>query len=102
MQGIHLDCNGIKNFVTDEELKNMEQRVFQAHDMILNKNGEGKEMLGWLDLPTNRDEKEIEKIKECAERIQKQSDVFVVIGIGGSYLGAKAVIDLFSNSFSNL
>lgn len=102
MQGIHLDCNGIKRFVTDEELKKMEQRVLEVHDRILNRDGEGKEMLGWLDLPTNRDEKEIEKIKECAKRIQKQSDVFVVIGIGGSYLGAKAVIDLFSNSFSNL
>ena len=102
MQGIHLDITGTDKFITKEELKEIEQEIFKAHDMLQNKNGEGKEMLGWLDLPSNRNEEEIQRIKEVASRIQKNSDVFVVIGIGGSYLGAKAVIDLFSNTFDNM
>ena len=102
MQGIFLDDEGVKPFITEEEYVNMCKKVERAHDMLENKNGKGNEMLGWMSLPANRDEAEIEKIKKCAERINKQADVFVVIGIGGSYLGAKAVIDLFDNTFSNL
>ncbi|MDO4283523.1 MAG: glucose-6-phosphate isomerase [Clostridia bacterium] len=102
MQGIHLDISGTENFVTNEEIKAMEEEILKAHDMLQSKSGKGKEMLGWMDLPSNRDEDEIKRIKECASRIQKQSDVFVVIGIGGSYLGAKAIIDLFSNTFNNM
>ena len=102
MQGLKLDFKGLNTFVNEFELKNFENIVFNAHDMLNNKTGLGNDMLGWVDLPTNRDEKEIEKIKECAKKIQKQADVFIVVGIGGSYLGAKAVIDLFDSSFSNL
>lgn len=102
LQGIHLNIDGIKDFITEDELKSMEKEVFKAHDKLVNKNGKGKDMLGWMDLPSNRDEDEILKIKECAKRIKNQSDVFVVIGIGGSYLGARAIIDLFSDNFSNL
>ena len=102
MQGLKLDFKGLNTFVNEFELKNFENIVFNAHDMLNNKTGLGNDMLGWMDLPTNRDEKEIEKIKECAKKIQKQADVFIVVGIGGSYLGAKAVIDLFDSSFSNL
>ena len=102
MQGLKLDFKGLNTFVNEFELKNFENIVFNAHDMLNNKTGLGNDMLGWMDLPTSRDEKEIEKIKECAKKIQKQADVFIVVGIGGSYLGAKAVIDLFDSSFSNL
>lgn len=102
LQGIHLNIDGIKDFITDDEMKSMEKEVFKAHDKLANKNGKGKDMLGWMDLPSNRDEDEILRIKECAKRIRNQSDVFVVIGIGGSYLGARAIIDLFSDNFSNL
>lgn len=102
MQGIFLDDEGVKPFITEEEYAKMCKKVEKAHDMLEKKNGKGSDMLGWLDLPANRDEAEIERIKKCAERINKQADVFVVIGIGGSYLGAKAVIDLFDNTFSNL
>ena len=102
MQGLKLDFKGLNTFVNEFELKNFENIVFNAHDMLNNKTGLGNDMLGWMDLPTNRDEKEIEKIKECAKKIQKQADVFIVVGIGGSNLGAKAVIDLFDSSFSNL
>ena len=102
MQGVFLEDDGIKPFITDEEYEGMCKRVEQAHEMLENKTGKGSDMLGWIDLPANRDEEEIERIKKCAERINKQADVFVVIGIGGSYLGAKAVIDLFDSTFSNL
>ena len=102
MQGVFLEDDGIRSFVTDEEYEKMCKRVEEAHDMLENKTGKGNEMLGWIDLPANRDEEEIERIKKCAKRINKQADVFVVIGIGGSYLGAKAIIDIFDTTFSNL
>lgn len=102
MQGVNVDFKGLANFVTEEELYMMGQKVLDAHDKLNNKSGLGNNMLGWMDLPENRDEDEVARIKKCADRIKKQADVFVVVGIGGSYLGAKAVIDLFSNSFSNL
>lgn len=57
---------------------------------------------GWVDLASNITDEEIDKIKKCSDRIKKQADVFIVVGIGGSYLGAKAVIDMFSNTFSNM
>lgn len=57
---------------------------------------------GWVDLPNKVTEEEINKIKKCSDRIKKQADVFVIIGIGGSYLGAKAIIDIFSSTFSNM
>lgn len=102
MQGVNVDFKGLASFVTEEELYMMGQKVLDAHDKLNNKSGLGNNMLGWMDLPENRDEDEVARIKKCADRIKKQADVFVVVGIGGSYLGAKAVIDLFSNSFSNL
>lgn len=102
MQGIKLDFSGIRNFVSEEELHHILNQVNGAHNRLEQRNGPGHEMLGWMDLPVNRDEEEIGRIKTCATRIQKQADVFVVIGIGGSYLGAKAVIDLFANSFDNM
>lgn len=102
MQGISIDINGLEKFVEKEEFELMERQILDAHDMLETKTGLGRDMLGWMDLPNDRNEEEISKIKECAKRIQKQADVFIVIGIGGSYLGAKAMIDLLTDSFSNL
>lgn len=102
MQGISVNFSGLNPFANDYELKLMENSVFSAHNMINDKTGAGRNMLGWVDLPNQITEEEIEKIKKCSDRIKKQADVFVVIGIGGSYLGAKAIIDIFSNTFSNL
>ena len=97
MQGIFLDDSGVKPFINEEDYEKMCKKVEKAHDMLEKKNGKGKDMLGWMDLPANRDEEEIARIKAAAERINKQADVFVVVGIGGSYLGAKAIIDIFDN-----
>ena len=102
MQGIFLDDSGVKPFIDEAAYEKMCKKIEKAHDMLEKKNGKGKDMLGWMDLPANRDEEEITRIKAAAEKINKQADVFVVIGIGGSYLGAKAMIDIFDNTFSNL
>lgn len=102
MQGISLDFRGLEPFVNDNELKLMENNVLAAHDMLENKTGAGRNMLGWTQLPTRTTDEEIKKIKDAAEKIKKQVDVFIVVGIGGSYLGSRAVIDLFSDYFSNL
>ena len=102
MLGINVDFSGMDKFVKNDELMQNIYKLNSAHGKLEQRNGLGAEMLGWMDLPTNRDEEEIERIKACAKKIQQESDVFVVVGIGGSYLGAKAVIDLFTSTFSNL
>ena len=102
MQGISVDFSGMSSFVSSEELNSMEEDVCLAHDMLEQKNGEGKNMLGWMDLPTRTSDEEIKKIKLAAEKIRKQAEVFIVVGIGGSYLGSRAIIDIFSDNFSNL
>ena len=72
MQAVFLEDDGVKQFINEDEYVKMCKKIEKAHDMLEKKNGKGKEMLGWLDLPANRDEAEIERIKVCAERIKKQ------------------------------
>lgn len=102
MIGISININGLKPFVDDNEYQLLERNVLLAHDMLENRTGSGRHMLGWLDLPDRIKEDERNKIKEVADRIRMQSDVLIVIGIGGSYVGSRAIIDIFSNSFYNL
>jgi glucose-6-phosphate isomerase len=102
MQGISVDFKGLSPFVEDYELKLMENGVFSAHNMINDKTGAGRNMLGWVDLANKITDEEIEQIKRCSDKIKKQSEVFIVIGIGGSYLGSRAIIDIFSSTFSNM
>ena len=102
MNGIKLNFDGVKNVVQDYDYQMIQNDIYRAHDMLVNRNGAGKEMLGWLDLPENRDEEELERIVKCAEKIRKKADVFVIVGIGGSYLGARAIIDLFTDPLYNL
>lgn len=102
MKPVSLDIKGITPYVSKEERELLLEKVYEAHDMLENKTGMGRNMLGWLKLPEDRNEEEIERIKKAADRIKKQADVFIVVGIGGSYLGAKAVIDLFNSHFANL
>jgi glucose-6-phosphate isomerase len=75
--------------------------VLEAHKMLGEKTGAGSEFLGWVDLPINYNKEEFNRIKASAEKIRKDSDVLIVIGIGGSYLGARAAIDMLSHSFYN-
>jgi len=69
--------------------------------MLHEKTGEGSDYLGWVDLPNSYDREEFTRIKNTAEKIRKQCDVFIVVGIGGSYLGAKAAIEMLNHSFYN-
>lgn len=88
-------------FIDDEDYKQMIDKVEEAHHKLHDKTGLGSEFLGWLDLPFNYDRKEFEKIKVCANTIKEKSDIFLVIGIGGSYLGARAAIEMLTHSFQH-
>ncbi|MDO5457127.1 MAG: glucose-6-phosphate isomerase [Atopococcus tabaci] len=85
-------------FIKDQEYQMIKSQVEDASDMLRSRTGPGSEFLGWLDLPCDYDTEELEKIKEVSEKIRRQSDVLIVIGIGGSYLGAKAGIDFLDNT----
>ncbi|NLY19924.1 MAG: glucose-6-phosphate isomerase [Tissierellia bacterium] len=84
-----------------EELNKIEHLVNASKDVLENKTGYGKEYLGWLDLPKSYDREEFARVVKVAEKIKDNSDVLVVIGIGGSYLGAKAAISALTNNFYN-
>lgn len=88
-------------FFNKEEIENLAPQVSAAHNALHNKTGAGNDFLGWVDLPVNYDKEEFERIIAAADRIRENSDVLVVIGIGGSYLGAKAAIDFVTNPFYN-
>ncbi|HEM3474500.1 TPA: glucose-6-phosphate isomerase [Streptococcus suis] len=89
-------------FVAPQEIDFLQSQVTALDADLRKGTGAGAEMLGWLDLPENYDKEEFARIKQAAAKIQADSDVLVVIGIGGSYLGAKAAIDFLSNAFVNL
>jgi glucose-6-phosphate isomerase len=86
-------------FVSQHELDYAAGAVRLAHDMLHNKTGAGSDALGWIELPTNYNKEEFARIQAAAKRIRESSDVLVVIGIGGSYLGARAAIEMLTHSF---
>ena len=85
-----------------KDLRKYDEKVKQAHVELHEKADDINEFVGWLHLPTNYDKEEFERIKKCAAKIKNDSQVFVVIGIGGSYLGARAVVESLTNTFYNL
>ena len=87
--------------IDEKMIMKYKKEVEEIHKKMLEKANDEKEFLGWLELPTNYDKEEFERIKETAKKIKKNSDVFIVIGIGGSYLGARAVIESLTSSFNN-
>ena len=89
-------------FFGEHELDYLKAPVKLAHDMVHNQTGAGSDFLGWVDLPENYDKEEFARIKKSAEKIKSDSDVLLVIGIGGSYLGARAAIEMLNHSFYNL
>ena len=89
------------SFITEDEIQNLEPFIKASAEMLEDKNGLGSDFLGWIDLPSNYDKEEFKRIKLTAEKIQEDSDVLLVIGIGGSYLGARACIDALSHTFYN-
>ena len=90
-----------KNFFNEDELKQIKPYVEVANEVLTSKTGAGNDFLGWVDLPETYDKDEFARIKKAAEKIKNDSEVLVVIGIGGSYLGAKAAIEFLSHSFYN-
>ncbi|MCI5960249.1 MAG: hypothetical protein MRZ26_00500, partial [Ruminococcus sp.] len=85
----------------DGEKAELDALLAQADRKIREKNGEGNDFLGWIDLPDNYDREELKRIQAAGDRIAESSDVLIVIGIGGSYLGAKAALDFLRSPYYN-
>lgn len=98
---IKLDLSKTEQFINEQEINNMQPFVTAAHQMINEKSGQGSEFLGWIDLPKDYDKKEFSRIKNAAQRIKSNSDVLIVIGIGGSYLGIRAANEMLLNNFNS-
>lgn len=101
MTHIQLDYGKTLEFFGEHELEQQKDNVKAIHQTIHNGSGAGSDFLGWLDLPVDYDKEEFKRIIEAAKRVKGHSDVFVVIGIGGSYLGARAAIEMLTSSFRN-
>lgn len=98
---ISFDYTKSLSIIKDDELKSSLLFIKQAHHLLHNREGAGKEYLGWLDLPISNKKEELFRIKKAAAQIQSDSNVLIVIGIGGSYLGARAAIEMLSDTFYN-
>lgn len=99
---LHFDYSKAQPFLSEHEITYLEPMIRTAHSLLHEKKGPGSDYTGWVDLPSAFDKAEFARIKEAAKRIQSNSDALVVIGIGGSYLGARASIEMLSHSFYNL
>lgn len=102
MGNIVFDYSKASGFVSAEEMENMKSAVMCARDTLTSRSGAGNDFLGWIDLPADYDKEEFHRIKKAAEKIKSDSDVLLVVGIGGSYLGARAAIEFLSHSFYNV
>ena len=98
---MNLKMTGVAGFVEPRELDYMAAMVNAANEVLLSRTGAGSDFLGWLDLPVNYDKEEFARIQKAAKKIQGDSDVLVVIGIGGSYLGARAAIEFCKGQMYN-
>ena len=101
MDKLTFDYSKVSGFVSVEEVENMKKLVMDAKELLLSREGAGNDFLGWIDLPVDYDKEEFARIKEAAAKIQSDSDVLLVIGIGGSYLGARAANEFLHHSFYN-
>ena len=101
MAKVTLDYGKASGFISQEEVSYMEKLVEDSRKLWVSKTGAGNDFLGWLDLPVDYDKEEFARIKQAAAKIQGDSDVLVVIGIGGSYLGARAAIEFLRHGFYN-
>ena len=98
---VKFDFSNTEFKASKSDVAAMSERVAAAKKTLLEKTGEGNDFLGWIDLPVDYDKEEFDRIKKAAEKIKSDSDVLVVIGIGGSYLGARAAIEALRHSFYN-
>ena len=100
MKNVSIDFKNTKIFSKD--VNEYKDKVKKIHSELHKRSNDENDFVGWLELPTNYDKKEFARIKKAAKKIKKESDILVVIGIGGSYLGARAVIEGLTNTFYNL
>ena len=98
---VNFDFSAAKKFISDSEIDMMKSTTEAARAKLVNKTGAGSDFLGWIDLPINYDKDEFDRILKASEKIQKDSEVLLVIGIGGSYLGARAAIEFLRHNFYN-
>ena len=101
MSKVTFDYSKAASFISEEEVGYMSKLVDNAKKELLDKTGAGNDFLGWLDLPVDYDKEEFARIQKAAAKIQSDSEVLVVIGIGGSYLGARAAIEFLRHGFYN-
>jgi len=98
---VKLNEKYLNGFVSPDEIKKISHITKAAYSVVKNRNGAGSDFLGWVDLPVNYDKEEFARIKAAAAKINDMCDVFVVIGIGGSYLGARAAIEFVKSPLYN-
>ncbi len=98
---LKLNDKFVKNFISDDEIKYMQPAAESAFSLLKSRKGPGADFLGWVDLPVDYDKEEFARIKLAAEKIKKSCDILVVIGIGGSYLGARAAIEFIKSPLYN-
>ena len=99
---ITFDYSKAASFIKDDEVSIMKKLVGAAKEELLSKTGAGNDFLGWIDLPVDYDKEEFSRIKAAADKIKSDSEVLLVIGIGGSYLGARAAIEFLRHNFYNM
>ena len=102
MAKVTFDYSKTAEFISEDEITSMKKLVLDAKETLVSKNGAGNDFLGWIDLPVDYDKDEFNRIKSAAEKIKSDSDVLLVIGIGGSYLGARAAIEFLRHNFYNM
>ena len=101
MKHIRFDYSAALSFFGEHELTYLRDAVKVAHHSLHERTGAGNDFLGWIDLPSNYDKEEFARIKKAAEKIKQDTDILLVVGIGGSYLGARAAIEMLQHSFYN-
>ena len=99
---VTLETRYAEGFIRPHEFDAMQQQVIAAHDVLHSGSGLGSDFLGWMDLPVNYDKEEFARIKAAAARIRQDTDIFIAIGIGGSYLGARAAIEFLKSPLYNV
>lgn len=99
---ITFDYSKASPFISASEIEKIKKQTLNAKEELISKSGAGNDFLGWIDLPVNYDKEEFSRIKAAAKKIQQDSEVLLVIGIGGSYLGARAAIEFLGHSFYNM
>ena len=102
MKNISFDITKASSFLSETEISYLAESIKNAHKKVHEGTGAGSDFLGWVELPENYDKEEFARIKKAAEKIKSDSEILLVIGIGGSYLGARAVIEMLNSNFYNV